>query len=84
MAASFPSPELTQDHWALANEHLEDGAWYHRKMDKAEPLGVARPEHPHDPSHERNLSAAGRMMKAGNIGKPLIFHNRWARLAGYS
>ena len=76
---------LSIDDWAMNTRDLEtDGDWFHSAIERAKiEQNSSMPDHPHDPAHERAVGATVRMIKAGNIGKGVIFYNRWARLARY-
>lgn len=75
---------LTIDEWAQGNEALEtDGEWFHSEIEKAvKAVNPDLQDHPHDPSHDRAVGAAVRMVKRGQVQKGMALYNRWARLAG--
>jgi hypothetical protein len=76
----------TLDEWVQDTESLEtEGEWFHSNLRSCkECLGSELPDHDHDPSHERAVGAAVKMIKAGNAFKAIDYYNNWAKLAGYA
>lgn len=77
---------LTLEEWVQDTPALEaDGKWFHDPVSQAVKISAPNiPDHPDEPSHDRAVGAAVRMIRAGNVFKGASFYNRWAAFAGFT
>lgn len=73
------------DDWTARDpEALKAGREFHAALEAAKVQRSSEADiHPEDEAHDRAVGAALLMAWGGNIGKGVLFYNRWARFAGY-
>lgn len=64
---------------ANAPRLVEKGDWFHHELLRQ----GAEADHEDDPVHDRYVGAAVEMILAGQVGKGIVYYNRWARFYGY-
>ena len=75
---------MLQEWSKIADNLVEAGKWFHKLLDiEYNRLGITLSVHDEDESHDRYVGAAIEMIRGGQVGKAIIFYNRWASLSDY-
>lgn len=77
---------LTIDQWCFSDpETRKAGRAFHAALEDAKKAaGSELASHPDDDAHDHAAGAAVLMMRAGNVGKGVVYYNEFALFSGYA